>query len=110
MPTYGVVICKKAEKQIKKLSKDEQKKVAEALVGLKKEQRPAGVEKLSQNPLFWRIRVGDHRVIYAINDDLKKVVVAVVRHRKDAYRDIEKLSPALIAKALQPFIQAGARP
>lgn len=71
MSAYGVVICKKAEKQIKKLSKDDAKNVIFALTGLGDDPRPVGADKLSQNPRFWRIRVGDYRIIYAIESDEK---------------------------------------
>ena len=55
--------------------------------------RPQGVEKLVANPLLWRVRVGDFRIIYTIAADEELIVVLVVGDRKNAYRDIRKLSP-----------------
>jgi mRNA interferase RelE/StbE len=48
--------------------------------------RPPGVKKLYGPGEFWRLRVGDYRVIYSIDDTNRIVDVAAVRHRKDAYR------------------------
>jgi mRNA interferase RelE/StbE len=35
---------------------------------------------------LWRIRIGDYRVLYAIDDDAKLVDIVAIRHRRDAYR------------------------
>jgi mRNA interferase RelE/StbE len=69
-------------------------KVVKALVALSGNPRPHGVEKLSRDPRLWRVRCGKYRIIYWINDEAGIVVALIVRHRKDAYRDIDKLDPA----------------
>jgi mRNA interferase RelE/StbE len=71
-------------------------KVVKALVALSGNPRPHGVEKLSQDPRLWRVRCGEYRIIYWINDEAGILVAPIVRHRKDAYRDIDKLDPALV--------------
>lgn len=48
--------------------------------------RPFGVRKVHGVENLWRVRVGDYRVVYAIDDTNHLVDVRVVRHRKDAYR------------------------
>ena len=40
---------------------------------------------------FWRIRIGDYRAIYEIDDETKKVIVLFIGHRKDVYDDFSKL-------------------
>ena len=55
------------------------------LNGLEDDPRPVGVKKLSGHEGY-RIRIGDYRVLYEIEDTVKKVLVFAIRHRKDAYR------------------------
>jgi hypothetical protein len=45
--------------------------------------------------------VGDYRIIYAIEEREESVVIALVRHRKDACRDLGKLDPGLVAETLR---------
>jgi len=60
------------------------KKVEEAILALKIEPRPFGVKKIGPND--WRIRIGDYRALYEIDDKEKIVSIYRVKHRKDAYR------------------------
>ncbi len=48
--------------------------------------RPRGAKKLTEAAGWWRVRVGDYRVIYRIDDAAQVVTIARVRHRRDAYR------------------------
>ena len=50
------------------------------------EPRPAGCAKLEGAADLWRVRVGDYRIIYTVDDRARTVDVSVVRHRRDAYR------------------------
>jgi mRNA interferase RelE/StbE len=50
--------------------------------------RPVGVIKLRGQKNLWRMRVGDYRVVYSIDDFSKAVDVSVIRHRRDVYRDL----------------------
>jgi mRNA interferase RelE/StbE len=54
--------------------------------GLGKEPRPKGVKKLAGAEDLYRIRVGDYRVVFQIQDDRLMVLVVRIGHRKDAYR------------------------
>jgi mRNA interferase RelE/StbE len=49
-------------------------------------QRPSGARKLEGEQHLWRIRVGDYRVVYSIDDGQRVVDVVRVRHRREAYR------------------------
>lgn len=55
------------------------------MAGLSAEPRPAGVKKLVGEDNAWRIRIGDHRAIYEIHDDVVTVVVFRVAHRREVY-------------------------
>ena len=58
-----------------------------AIEGLAEVQRPPGVEKLRGHRVRYRIRVGDYRVIYDIEDAIVAVIVIDAGHRREVYRD-----------------------
>ena len=53
---------------------------------LAEEPRPSGCKKLRGTADRWRIRIGDYRVIYEIDDTERIVDIIAVRHRREAYR------------------------
>jgi mRNA interferase RelE/StbE len=101
---YEVRVAPAVLRQLKKLPQKVRQKIVGALEALSNEPRPHGVEKLSQDPRFWRVRVGEYRIIYWIDDEAKVLITLIVRHRKDAYRDIDKLDPTVVAKTITPFL------
>jgi mRNA interferase RelE/StbE len=98
---YSVEVAPKAEAQIKALPKAEAKRIVARLGHLASDPRPPKSEQLSGSPPFRRIRVGDYRVIYTIDEAAKTVIIARVRHRKDAYRDLERLDLAAIMNTIR---------
>jgi mRNA interferase RelE/StbE len=94
-----VYLAKPAQKQIKKLEKKHQKAVLKALDRLAKDPRPPKSEKLGGHRSFRRVRAGDFRVIYAIED--QTVIVLRVRNRKDAYEGLEDLNPQLVSALIE---------
>jgi mRNA interferase RelE/StbE len=57
------------------------------ILSLAEERRPSGSRKLSgSKEALWRLRVGDYRVIYLVDDGVRLVDVRKVGHRKDIYR------------------------
>jgi mRNA interferase RelE/StbE len=78
--SYQIELTRGAVKQLKKLRID--LKIQELSV----EPRPDGVKKLESELSIYRIRVGDYRVIYQIQDDIVLVTIAKVKHHKDVYR------------------------
>ncbi len=85
MSRYKVRIKRKAQKQIEKLSKSTQDRVLHKIRNLSDEPRPPGSRKIVGSENSWRIRVGDYRILYTIEDNILLVEVIRVRHRKDAY-------------------------
>ena len=63
-------------------------RVLQKIEALSENPRPAGVTKLKGQKNVWRLRVGDYRVVYAIDDTAKAVDVSIVRHRRDVCRDL----------------------
>ncbi|PSN15585.1 type II toxin-antitoxin system mRNA interferase toxin, RelE/StbE family [filamentous cyanobacterium CCT1] len=84
--TYRIEFAKPAAKQFKALPPQDQQRLKPQIDALASEPRPAGVVKLAGNENLYRIRVGNHRIIYAIEDSQLLVLVVTVKHRRDAYR------------------------
>jgi mRNA interferase RelE/StbE len=84
--SYQVEITPFAQRQIKKLSPDIQSQIIEKLEALAEEPRPAGVKKLQGEDNLYRVRSGDYRIIYEIQDDILLILVAKVGHRRDIYK------------------------
>jgi mRNA interferase RelE/StbE len=55
------------------------------IAALAHDPRPSGVEKLHGVEGRYRVRQGDYRIIYVIDDALRRVIVLKVRHRREAY-------------------------
>ena len=83
---YEVIIKPSAEKAFGKLSKAVQIKIVEALEQLSVNPRPSGIKKLKSTFNFYRIRVGEYRIIYTIDNTILIVTVVKIAHRKDMYR------------------------
>ena len=86
MPKYHVIFAPSADKAHRKLPEAVQKRIAAAARDLADEPRPRGCIKLKGEDDLWRIRVGDYRVVYTIEDDKLVVLVVRVAHRKDVYQ------------------------
>lgn len=82
---YSITILRRAQKELAALPKDEYPRIRDAIRYLGADPKPHGCLKLSGRP-GWRIRVGDYRVIYEVDDLQGKVTVVHVGHRKDVYR------------------------
>ncbi len=85
-PEYRIVFARSARKELERLPRVLAGRVLGRIEGLGATPRPAGVRKLVGSQNLWRIRVGDHRVIYSADDDRRVIDVIAIRHRRDAYR------------------------
>lgn len=83
--TFAVRIASAARRQIRKLPRDGQKRVAAVLVLLADEPRPPASKKLTGRDA-WRVRTGNWRVIYEIHDDELLVMVVAAGNRREVYR------------------------
>ena len=84
--SYEVIIPKPVQKQLKNLPPTINERVLEKILSLVEEPRPFGVKKLSGFDNEYRIRIGDYRVRYEINDETLTVIVLHCQHRKDIYK------------------------
>ena len=89
MALYTLSFRRSAEKDLQRLDETIQGRVVQAVEGLASNPRPFGFRKLQgqRRGDAFRIRVGDHRVIYTVDDKCKTVTVERVRHRREVYRD-----------------------
>ena len=86
MPTYSVVLRAGVEKQLAALDKPIRRRVAAAIDALATNPRPAGAIALQGVSGLLRVRVGDYRVIYAVNDGELIVLIVSIGHRREIYR------------------------
>jgi mRNA interferase RelE/StbE len=84
MPNYTIVLSKKAQKQLDKLSDNIAEPILDAIGTLETNPRPNGCKKLKGRDGY-RIRIGDYRVIYDVFDTELIVDVITLGHRKDIY-------------------------
>lgn len=82
---YEVVLTTSARKEVRALADPLLSRVWTAIRGLAMDPRPSGCRKLSGARDRWRVRVGDYRVVYGIDDEAKIVTIIRVRHRSAAY-------------------------
>jgi len=83
--SYTISIVRRAQRELADLPAGAYERVRDAMRALAQEPRPPGCLKLTGRE-GWRIRVGDYRVIYEIDDRQQAVTVLHVGHRQDVYR------------------------
>ncbi len=69
------------------LDAKQQSRVVEAIESLERNARPSGVVKLSGSDDLYRVRAGDYRIVYQIEDAKLIVLIIKVGHRRDVYRE-----------------------
>lgn len=85
MASYKVLIKRSAAKELEALPAKDRRRVATRIQQLGSDPRPPGCEKLSGDDRY-RIRQGNYRIIYSIEDNLPTVLMVKVGHRRDIYR------------------------
>ena len=85
MPQYTIEFKPSADKSLKRLPAEVQRRIVAATERLAANPRPVGAVKLVGEQRTYRVRVGDYRIVYDIHDDKLLVLVLRVAPRKDAY-------------------------
>ena len=83
--TYAVEFVRSARKELSKLPKDTQKTVLRGILALSAAPRSGSVRKMVGDK-SWRLRVGDYRVIYEIQDKQLLILVIKIGHRQNVYK------------------------
>ncbi len=86
MNEYAVTVSRSARKELERLNKQVLRRVIEKIEGLALTPRPSDCCKVHIYPGLWRLRAGDYRIIYSIDDEGRHVDIIAVRHRRDAYQ------------------------
>jgi mRNA interferase RelE/StbE len=83
--SYAVEVKPPARKELEALPDNVLARVVRKLEALAETPRPTGCKKLKGYKDHWRVRVGDWRVVYIIDDAAKSVSVTRIAHRRDVY-------------------------
>jgi mRNA interferase RelE/StbE len=87
---YEILLRRRAEKQLDRVPYADHPRIVKAIKALDEDPRPHGCQKLVDD--IYRIRVGDWRVVYKIDDGRQEIVIGkVARRREDTYKVIEDL-------------------
>ncbi|MFN2122249.1 MAG: type II toxin-antitoxin system RelE family toxin [Candidatus Promineifilaceae bacterium] len=84
--SYRVTLTATAVKERKRIDPVVRNRIDQVLIGLQSEPRPSGVKKLSGRQQEWRVRVGDYRILFEIDDDEQLITIWHIAHRRDVYR------------------------
>ena len=83
---YSILLAPSAERQFRSFAPAIQKRLVKRMKTLQHDPRPQGVKKLAGEDHLYRIREGDYRIIYTIQDDDLIVLVVKIGDRKEVYR------------------------
>ena len=83
--SYSLVVKKSAERELRALPKADLRRITGRIHGLAHDPRPPGHEKLSGQD-HYRVRQGDYRVVYAIDDNRRLITIVKIGHRREVYR------------------------
>lgn len=85
MASYSLFICRSAEKELLAAPKADRQRLIARIRKLASCPRPAGCEKL-KGDISYRIRQGDYRIVYTIDDANRSLSVDKVGHHREVYR------------------------
>jgi mRNA interferase RelE/StbE len=83
--SYTVEIVSKAEKEFTRLPPAARTQIRKKILSLEETPKPFGSKKLRETE-YYRLRAGDYRIVYSVDDDNKVVKVLSIAHRKQVYR------------------------
>jgi mRNA interferase RelE/StbE len=85
MASYRIVFKQSVTRDLRPIPNRDIRRILQRIDGLAEDPRPVEAEKLSGDEKY-RIRQGDYRILYTIEDDIATVTVVKVGHRRDVYR------------------------
>jgi mRNA interferase RelE/StbE len=83
---YRIELRPSAFRELAKLERPAQERIAARINSLIREPRPHGASKLKGHENRYRVRSGDYRIIYEVRDDVLLILILRIRHRREAYR------------------------
>lgn len=85
MASYNLEIKRSAARELGQVPPKDRRRIVTRIQSLAQDPRPPGAEKLSGQERY-RLRQGDYRILYEIEDDVLRVIVVKIGHRRDVYR------------------------
>ena len=85
---WQIIIDRKAQRALRRLPKDVLKRISQHIQDLSINPRPVGCRKLTTTEELYRIRVGDWRIVYAIEEDRLVILIINIGPRGSIYRDL----------------------
>jgi mRNA interferase RelE/StbE len=82
---YDVSIKSRAERALKRLDRPVKNRIVTAILSLASDPRPSGCLKVKSEEGVWRIRVGDYRIGYTVDDAANEVVIIRIGQRSEFY-------------------------
>ena len=86
--SYRIEVKRSAAKALKKIPKADRKRIADKIDSLAEGPPNPDTTKMKGNNPFHKIRVGDYRIIYEIQEDVLLILVVKIGRRKDIYRNL----------------------
>jgi len=86
MAKYRIEISATAERQLKKIRREDKVRILRSISLLASDPRPSGCRKMSGYDDIYRLRIGDYRVIYEVDGRRIIVVILKIGHRREVYR------------------------
>jgi mRNA interferase RelE/StbE len=88
MAAYNVTLKPSVEQDLRALYRTIRARVLERIAQLRAEPLPRQAVKLAGGEHWYRIRVGDYRIVYGLDRDARQITIHYVRHRRDVYRGL----------------------
>ena len=85
---YRIEVKKSAAKALKKIPKADRKRIVDKIDNLAKSPPNQDATKMTGNNPFHKVRVGDYRIVYEIQDDVLLILIVKIGRRKDIYRNL----------------------
>lgn len=85
MASYSIELKRSAAKELTQLPPNDRGRIIARIQALADDPRPVGAEKLSGQDRY-RVRQGDYRILYEIEDQVLRIMVVKIGHRRDVYR------------------------
>ena len=85
MASYKIEIRRSAEKELRHIPKPDLKRIVQKIAALADNPRPTGVQMLKGEDRYYRIRQGDWRIIYEVDDRGGTITIIKIGHRREVY-------------------------
>ena len=85
---YHLILKPSAQKQLENLADVMQRRIVQKIEQIETEPRMSGSVKLAGGRNTYRVRVGDYRIVYEVDDPARTVIVTIIAHRREVYRGL----------------------